>query len=529
MPDIFISYRREDSAGHTRSLADHLKMRFGQDSIFKDVDTINPGDDFEREIKQAVGSCKVLIAVIGRDWLSASDADGSRRLDKPTDYVRLEIATALARNIKVIPVLVERAPMPNQDALPEDLRKLATRNAIEFHDQSWESDFGRLAAILRKELGLKEPAPPRGPIRTVLTRYVAPIGVVVALIYYWLPLPNGKPEAGDGPSPVIENPQPPATKEPDRTGGPTDSPVKSLVRYPIKLPVSGEMKFPGAFGGEIVYTLLAAHLDQDSMGKLALKLSVRMTNNSPSSDVFSRDDFRLLLDNVPRAPIRGPNDLVDGHSAREGEVLFVVQDTATSATLEVRHRDKLNRVQIDLRPATDKTVSPAQKESRVAPSEDQPGMPKSNKLSGKINEELSSTQWGLQARNVTETAEYRDRFAQEKHVFRPQGTDDILLVFDMRVTNLIQKPQQPILTRMQSFNTGLVATDGHSYQPLHYDARRVEFDQAAPILPGAVSDFALIFSVPKGTKPKSLILTLNDEMEQFKGIKGTDFQISLER
>ena len=121
MSYIFISYRRIDSAGHVGWLNDDLSERFGQDHIFRDIETIQPGADFVEAIQQAVGSCDVLLAVIGRQWLAVTDATGRRRLDDPDDFVRLEIATALARNIPVIPVLVQGASMPAAHELPGPL------------------------------------------------------------------------------------------------------------------------------------------------------------------------------------------------------------------------------------------------------------------------------------------------------------------------------------------------------------------------------------------------------------------------
>ena len=95
MAGIFISYRRDDSAGHAGRLYDRLSDHFGPDQVFMDVDAIKPGQDFVDAVRQAVGGCDGLVAIIGREWLTISDATGARRLDDPEDLVRLEIATAL--------------------------------------------------------------------------------------------------------------------------------------------------------------------------------------------------------------------------------------------------------------------------------------------------------------------------------------------------------------------------------------------------------------------------------------------------
>ena len=148
MPRIFISYRREDSAGHTGRLYDWLEGRFGKDDIFMDVDTIEPGLDFVEAIQQAVGSCDALIAVIGKRWLDASDAAGHRRLDDPEDLVRLEIATALERGIRVLPVLVEGAREPRSLDLPDGLKLLGRCSALELSDTRFRSDVYRLIEAL---------------------------------------------------------------------------------------------------------------------------------------------------------------------------------------------------------------------------------------------------------------------------------------------------------------------------------------------------------------------------------------------
>src|SRR6478672_4528343 len=107
MGGIFISYRREDSGPYAGRLRDALSHHFGAEQVFRDIDRINPGERFPRVIEQEVGSCDALLALIGPTWLAVRDEAARRRLDNPEDYVRLEIATALARsNVLVIPVLI---------------------------------------------------------------------------------------------------------------------------------------------------------------------------------------------------------------------------------------------------------------------------------------------------------------------------------------------------------------------------------------------------------------------------------------
>jgi TIR domain len=149
---IFISYRRSDSLGSTGRLYDRLLEHFGPDRIFMDVDTIAPGVDFVDAIEEAVSKCDVLIAVIGAGWLQSSDNKGRRRLDDPEDIVRLEIGTALKRNIRVIPVLVENILMPTADELPDELRPLTRRNALELSHTRYKADVDRLINALNVAL-----------------------------------------------------------------------------------------------------------------------------------------------------------------------------------------------------------------------------------------------------------------------------------------------------------------------------------------------------------------------------------------
>jgi hypothetical protein len=149
MRAIFISYRRDDTEGYAGRLFQDLCERFGKDSVFMDVAGIEPGRDFRRVIEQQVASCGVLLALIGKGWLTAADEKGERRLNDARDFVRLETASALKRDIPVIPVLVQQATMPRADELPEDLKDLAFRNSVELSHARWDSDVELLVAALR--------------------------------------------------------------------------------------------------------------------------------------------------------------------------------------------------------------------------------------------------------------------------------------------------------------------------------------------------------------------------------------------
>ena len=163
---VFISYRREESSGLAGRLYDRLAARFGDDQVFMDVDTIALGVDFADVITQAVATCEVLLAVIGPRWLTATDEDGQRRLDDPDDIVSLEIAAALERDIRVIPILVEGAAMPRRSQLPDRLAKLARRNALILRHESFRFDADRLLDAIEPILRAKAAPAASGPTPT---------------------------------------------------------------------------------------------------------------------------------------------------------------------------------------------------------------------------------------------------------------------------------------------------------------------------------------------------------------------------
>lgn len=145
---IFISYRRDDTEGEAGRLFDDLTRAFGDNSVFMDVTGINPGLDFRKAIDDNVAGCGVLLAMIGATWATITGSSGERRLDDPNDFVRLEIASALARDIAVIPVLVHDAKMPHPDQLPDNLKDLAFRNSVEITHARWNSDVQLLIQAL---------------------------------------------------------------------------------------------------------------------------------------------------------------------------------------------------------------------------------------------------------------------------------------------------------------------------------------------------------------------------------------------
>ncbi len=286
MRAIFISYRRSDSEGEAGRLSDLLTSRFSDQSVFMDVDSIKPGYDFRRAIEESIQACSVVLVLIGPGWLETPDDHGGRRIDAPNDYVRLEIAAALHRDIPVIPILVRGARMPQAEQLPFDIRDLAYRNSVELTHARWKLDLqvltGALDNLLQKPAApapAPRPATPTPAPATYLHATApaplhtssAPLPVTTRpgpsarRAAYTNPLPRSP--FADTPSvyraPARPGPTPAATTLPPRTANPAPSyippphppaaappeprvlpPVSSLVPRPVEAVLPAEPTAP---------------------------------------------------------------------------------------------------------------------------------------------------------------------------------------------------------------------------------------------------------------------------------------------
>lgn len=180
MAKIFISYRRADSRAMTDNIHNYLANALGKENVFQDVEDIPLGVNFVTYLEETIGSVDVLLVIIGQRWLSITDTDGKRRLDTPNDPVRLEVASAL-RNDKllVIPVLVDDAPMPDENALPDDLRELHFRNAARVR---YNPDFERDMQDLIGKIGAQIKVTPRQRRSRLAWIAAVPVLVVMALL-----------------------------------------------------------------------------------------------------------------------------------------------------------------------------------------------------------------------------------------------------------------------------------------------------------------------------------------------------------
>jgi TIR domain-containing protein len=177
MAGVFISYRREDTPAHAGRVYEQLAARYGKHRVFRDLDAIPFATDFRQKINEAIGSCDAVIALIGRDWLTASDASGRPKLHNPKDWLRVEIVTALAKQKLVIPVLVENADMPSEDALPDPLKPLAYLHALKTTEQDWDHHVGLLIRTIEDNTDLRP-----GDVRTTAAYALMIAGIAARII-----------------------------------------------------------------------------------------------------------------------------------------------------------------------------------------------------------------------------------------------------------------------------------------------------------------------------------------------------------
>jgi TIR domain-containing protein len=317
-PRIFLSYRREDTSGHAGRLYDVLAERFGEENVFMDVDTIKVGADFAEAISRAVASCDALIALIGRQWLAAADANGRRRLDDPNDFVRLELEAALERDVPVVPARVQGASQPTADDLPTTIAPLARRQGVELDDEGWHDDVERLIERLERAVGSPAPsvspaAPPwwrRAP--GVLIALGALIAAVLGLV-----LALGR----------LGNDDAPAAKA---TSGPTKAQSPTSAQYTVALPGGNKATI-----GEHVYEIVGTRVERRNPGELGLDLVVRFTNNGRFDANFWTRSFRLAVDGAARAPTNDLNEVVPGGTTADGRVAFAFPESAQALALVV--------------------------------------------------------------------------------------------------------------------------------------------------------------------------------------------------
>lgn len=220
MGAIFLSYRRDDAEGQAGRLYDDLAAVFGPEAVFMDVTAIKPGLDFRKVIEQSLTSCGVFLILIGKNWVTAKDESGRYRLEDPSDFVRIEVAAALKRDIPVIPVLVQGATVPKREQLSEDLKDLVFRNAIELSHPRWDSDVQVLINALRPLVSTDFPKPepqpiPRKPLNFKMIGMAA-LAIVMVLLAIFYPRASKKAAVNET---ATETERTPANEATDTTAG----------------------------------------------------------------------------------------------------------------------------------------------------------------------------------------------------------------------------------------------------------------------------------------------------------------------
>jgi hypothetical protein len=333
MSALFISYRREDSAGYAGRLHEELEGRLGAGEVFRDVDTLLAGQDFDAAIRQRLQQCRACVVMIGPGWLQSRTANGQRRLDQPNDYVALEIAAALNRpGVVVIPVLVGGASMPGADDLPEALRPLSRRHALTARDETWEADMDRLAAIVQTAVGSR--VRPResaaaaagasgSPVAALQTvrRFALPGLIAIALAIGGLLFFTRGEEDGD-------------------------TPAQSASEGPAVA-----IDVPGAGSeishGDLIYTVLAGSVQRRGSA-MRVWLRVRASNEGFGDANLWDDPFRLLADGQTVRASGGLNEILEQRSIRQVVVRFDVPVVSSAGRLQVSHQEQSAELPLDL-------------------------------------------------------------------------------------------------------------------------------------------------------------------------------------
>jgi hypothetical protein len=342
VPRILVSYRRDDSAPYAGRLADRLKERFGRDHVFVDIDNIRPGEDFVQRIDQSIAACDVLVAVIGKSWLTAADSQGRRRLDREDDFVRMEIAKALESHLRVIPALVGDATMPSAIQLPQDLVALSRRQAIEISDSRFHQDVDDLIEALADSPGSSpQPKlghqPPREQGSTLLQgRWIVVGAIAIAtlvLVGYWYSLSRKTPSSE---TPVAGNNVSPSTTVPAAEVSPAAGNASTTPTAPGSTG-NGELPVPaiapppaGKTGIQVVWrgstSVLCYLFDETGTKALSPESSYYAWHCSPDVGLWDaapgkyQIKFGGVADTMPPLPITVTKDQVLRVEPRVGQL-----------------------------------------------------------------------------------------------------------------------------------------------------------------------------------------------------------------
>jgi hypothetical protein len=312
---VFLSYRRDDSAGHAGRLYDGLARRLDSGSVFRDVDALEPGQDFVAAIHARLADCRIFLTLIGRDWVDARDAAGQQRLSLADDYVRLEVAAALARSdVRLIPVFVQGATMPPAEQLPEDLRGLTRLQGLSLRDDTWDADVDRLVASIGKTLGNSASAAPK--TRGARGRWLIPGAAVIATVALAY---TASDYFGDGRSALTA----------PTTGPPSNAPPVPVEARAIALPRMVE-----AVAGYQIYTVLSASIAPHG-AMTTVRFRVRVSNEGSEQARLWSSNFQLEVRGSRLSATTDVSETVYGNSLRQAVIEFEVPTGTRNADLIV--------------------------------------------------------------------------------------------------------------------------------------------------------------------------------------------------
>ena len=341
MSGIYLSYRRMESAAYAGRLVDHLSRHFGQNSVFRDIDSIAGGQDFPHAIESALNACDAVLVVIGNNWATDTAQNGRRRLDDPKDWVRLEVAAALRRNVLVVPVLVDGARLPDPASLPEELGSLCRRHACELSDLRWSYDVGELVKDLEKVV--RPPKRFKLPrIKDKELRWFAGSAIVLALLLGM---------ALFGPTVLRRNPQ-----------GKINSVTPTLAVSQVQ-------------AGHLVYKLQKVDLSRSSVGpdgkpsQWALRCSIRIKEamGYGIGYVNSEEIIHLLVGDEELVPKNGQSRLLYANETWDIDALFIIPANVNRVELIVGwSKDATAKIPIEIS-LLPKPVPPAPAGSESAP------------------------------------------------------------------------------------------------------------------------------------------------------------------
>jgi hypothetical protein len=334
-PLIFISYRRGESAGYAGRLHESLERRLGEGHVFRDVDELEPGQDFVDAISARLRDCAACLVMIGSEWLLVTDRAGHRRLEQSHDYVRLEIEAALARSdLLVVPVLVEGATMPSAEDLPASIRPLSRRHALSLRDETWDADVDRLAETLNKKIGRTltgDISPVSHLPRLFPSRLIGWCILAVALLAAAMFL-NRRTEYSDA-----------ATPPPEAGGMTTTGAAPTGPALAIALPRLAEVAH-----GHLIYALLSGAIASTG-DATTLRLRIRVSNEGEYQANFWDSSFRFAVRGQVLSPTSGLNEIVDSHAIKQGVLTFDLPKGVAHGSLQVISRDVIAEIPLDLK------------------------------------------------------------------------------------------------------------------------------------------------------------------------------------